>query len=159
MSLFDRVITRKRYRELNLIFTAFDWTAIQEAFSLMAHMHYMKVPENEFKRWVTKKQEENIEIAEQSAKYMKGGNTGPPCPECGINMILFPVNSMSCDQIGGRYRSQMVCPDWENCGYEKFSTKSFEMLARENERVRSRSNPNRIKQKSKCGGCGKDKEK
>ena len=43
------------------------------------------------------------------------------CPRCGSGVVLFPVNSLDGDEIGGDYKSQLICVDWKSCGYEEFS--------------------------------------
>lgn len=43
------------------------------------------------------------------------------CPECKNPMVLHSVNTVPCDQVGGKWRSQWHC---QFCGYESFSRKT-----------------------------------
>jgi hypothetical protein len=42
----------------------------------------------------------------------------PQCPECDHKMMLWRVNTSDKNQVGGNYKTQWICSDEENCGYQ-----------------------------------------
>ena len=58
------------------------------------------------------------------------------CPNCGKQLLrLYPVNTSNRDKVPGNWRSQFVCPDWKNCGYEKYSEKTIQENLKELRRL------------------------
>ena len=50
-------------------------------------------------------------------KIMKDENR-PLCPDCGKPMSLWEVNNHPKSMVGGEYKTQWICHDEENCGYQ-----------------------------------------
>lgn len=53
---------------------------------------------------------------------------GKPCPECGTNMTLMPLNTGTRDQTGDDSKSVWYCP---TCHFEEFSEKTVDSIIKE----------------------------
>jgi len=79
---------------------------------------------DDVKKWVDV--ENNKDVAENEAadrelravvSYM---NTKPKCPECDKWLDPLRVNTMACNQVGGKYKYALQCVDSIGCGYESY---------------------------------------
>jgi hypothetical protein len=51
----------------------------------------------------------------------------PKCPDCGNRMMLWEVNNDPKKMVGGDYKTQWICPDEADCGYQgEYSTMTVE---------------------------------
>lgn len=76
------------------------------------------------------------------------------CPACGTAMNLMPVNTGPRDQVGGRWRSQWLCPN-SSCMETVFSSKTPAEIVRglglaPPERPPAARPPTK---RQPCGGC------
>jgi hypothetical protein len=99
-----------------------------------------------------------------------------PCPDCGSQTILIPVNDSPGYMVGGKYRSMFYCVKTIECGYEFYSEESVNSI--KSKRIESaglkesqdrldnmrrhhsipsdpgvRGKGMQVKVESKCGGC------
>lgn len=62
---------------------------------------------------------ERLETNRYVQKMMKWNEKGEKCPICNSPMRIFDVNTYPGNQVGGEYKTQLIC---ENCGDELFLT-------------------------------------
>lgn len=48
-------------------------------------------------------------------------NRVPACPKCGQSVEFERVNTMACNQVGGKYKFMMQCMNVMGCGWEYYS--------------------------------------
>jgi len=141
-------LSRKRLEKLDIDLAVFRFDLAQDLFSLLTHIENMKITTDEFKEWVLYRQEQ-IKISSKKRFEPPKGFVKFICPECNLPLVILPVNTRNCDQVGGKYKTQVLCRNWLNCGYEEYSTKSLEEWEHE---LRSQSST------ITRNGCGGEKE-
>lgn len=158
--LFNKRLSQKRLKELNGIFAAFTFTRLQELNSMILHMEKQKVSKKEFKKFLVDKQGLDLKKAREASKKSYPNQIKSECPKCSMPLHLFTVNSTSCEMVGGRWKTQLICEDWENCGYEQFSIRTMEnWMIKLNTRLAKHGGPSGKKPTGPCGSCNKKKGK
>ena len=46
------------------------------------------------------------------------------CPDCGKLLRIVPVNVSASTRVSEEFNCVVFCPDWKNCGYERYSTRT-----------------------------------
>jgi len=117
------MLSNEKIKIISNSLEAFDFGRIQELYSMIVHLETFDFTIDEFKEWVNHRIK-NLIVEE---KELKEKYVDIICPECNEYMQVFSVNDGDREIIEGNYKSQLMCPDWENCGYEEFSEKSIEV--------------------------------
>lgn len=83
-------------------------TNISIAYERYLKEHY----EDNYPARITKRDEDFIVL-----KIIANKNR-PKCPDCNKPMSVWEVNNHTKSMVGGDYKTQWVCTDEENCGYQ-----------------------------------------
>ncbi len=154
--MFNRKISQKRIKELNRIFAAFTFSKLQDLNSLICHMEQQKVSKKEFKKFLVAKQDRDLKKVREASIRPYPNQIKSECPKCSMPLHLFTVNSKSCEMVGGKWKTQLICEDWENCGYERFSIKTIDEWISGLTSVQKRhGGVSKRKPKRPCGSCNK----
>jgi hypothetical protein len=142
---------RKRYESISIMLDGFNLARIQEYYGLMTTLKEFEISDDEFKAWVR--------FVRAEGHYARGGEKGNElsyyCPNCGGMVSVLEVNSKSCNNVGGDYKSMFSCDDLTGCGYSRYSSKDVSSWI---SMLRSISKPaamaHMMKESKGCGGCG-----
>ncbi len=154
--MLRRRISQKRIKELNRIFAVFTFSQLQGLDSMIRHMEQQKVSKREFRKFLSEYQGRELKKVRESSIKPYPNQIKTECPKCSMPLHLFTVNSKSCEMVGGRWKTQLICEDWEKCGYERFSIKTMnEWIVKLNQRLVKHGGASSKKPKRPCGSCNK----
>lgn len=93
-------------KDLNEILQAFDGSVLQSVNQVRKKLREHNVSWKAFDEWVSSK------------SYYKPKVKAVPCPECGSTARLQEINTKSCNQVAGNWKSMWVC---DQCGWNQMN--------------------------------------
>jgi hypothetical protein len=146
----DRVGNTIRNKIISKSLVAFGFGQIQDAMNIITVLKGRDLSIDGFMEWGRWMQKPGNRSVHRQLSTVKTNKTYI-CPLCGLPLLLIPVNSMSCDQVGGVYHSLFYCYDELSCGYELYNEEIVEYWeSLFNDIV----DPFVQKKKPGCGKCG-----
>lgn len=110
--------TREDYIDDNL--GAFSFALLQDLRTLLTHLSKIGVGEDEFKEFVLNKINKSKNRPMSKSERERADRNKPRCPKCNSVLSIKNVNTQPCNQVGGKYKTQIFCPDVRACGFQKF---------------------------------------
>lgn len=146
----------KRYEFISSKLEAFDGGMIQDLYSLILHMRSEDISIKEFEGWIEFYRSGRVNLGKWPGnKYVGNNESGFICPDCGLNLILMPINETTCTNIGGDDRTLFYCEDTLGCGYEQYSNKKSSYWNTLLYKVGQQRVADKMNLKPKSKGCGR----
>jgi hypothetical protein len=143
---------RKRYESISVMLNGFNFARIQEYYALLLTLKDFEISNDEFSAWVRFMRTEKVKA---NPKHGLSDGASYSCPDCGGKLNLNAVNSMSCNQVGGDYKSMFSCVDQVGCGYSRYSDDTVDQWLSTLKLFSKPAAMEKMLTESKgCGGCG-----
>jgi len=131
---------KKRGEQLERIFEAYPRGVMQDVRNAVLAMieHDISLQEFvDFTEWkmevIAKQRRKMAGMSDELAELLEKNRIKktPKCPECGETVLTFGVNTTKRNQVGGKWRTIIYCPDDRNCGWQEMSKKTPAQLVRD----------------------------
>jgi hypothetical protein len=119
------MLTMTKKKEITVVLAPFGIGKLQDLMALYGHVRRAGYNMEDVQRYFdTQLAEAQKRLAEEDAHARLYFAHAKRCPDCGAVMHLYPVNSSPRDHVGGKYKSQWVCPN-PNCMETLYSHKTM----------------------------------
>jgi hypothetical protein len=125
-------MTKKREEFINSHLGAFNFALLQDLNTLLMHLKVGKIKKREFRQYMSRSiSERGANLKPEQIAVVERITGAPRCPKCNANLLMYDVNSKPCNQVGGEYKTQIMCSGMMACNFERFSKKSIQEIYNE----------------------------
>lgn len=116
----NRIGNRIRNKMISKSLAAFGFGQIQDAMNIISVMKDRGISIDGFMEWGRYMQLSSTRAVHNQVSTKKK-NSSYSCPDCGLPLSILEVNTASCNNIGGEYKTVLFCYDDISCGYDIYS--------------------------------------